>query len=79
MHYEITYPTVDADSAPKAIDDCRDYLGHDRFAQIVKALRAEPVHGLEPFRILCSFILGIEGYPVTPLYFHVYGPDAPIE
>jgi len=72
MKYSIDYSHLpEPERAAKAVEDCREYLGEERFVILCELTRSyNPPISLDTFITVCSFV-GIHGAPVEPLFNHI--------
>ena len=73
MHYDIDYSSYDNPLAKQAaaLADVRDYLGQERFFNLVQEFRKVEYMPLERFTLLMS-ISGISGYPVRAFHEYIF-------
>lgn len=68
MHYDVDYSQLSGNRKRwKALLDCRDYCGKERFDNLRQLIRTHPPKDLEWWRLALSFT-GIQGYPAIALY-----------
>jgi hypothetical protein len=79
MHYEVDYTNCDTDEDrdARAITDCREWLGDQRFVQIDTLYRQKACVPLDLFRLQLSFA-GIGGFPVAAWHRSLW-PDSAAE
>jgi hypothetical protein len=68
--YEIKYDTTDEQKAKdKAIQDCKDWLGEENFAKLIKAFERDIASVPSPRQEikLGLMMIGIQGYPAEVL------------
>ena len=76
MHYTISYSGLKGDTKrQKAIQDCKDFLGADRYNTITKNLKeylgTDPTWKTLRFAInTVENLTGISGYPARALVYH---------
>lgn len=77
MHNKIHYAHIkdDATREATALQDVIDWVGEEKFNQLVTSFRAEPPRVLAQFHFLAAFT-GVQGYPVRVWFKHIW-PDAP--
>lgn len=77
MHTTVDYTSMktEDEKEAKALADCKEWFGEERYEKIVQTFKAEKtVPTFQKF----SFLLcmgGVEGYPVRVLYEHIYGKE----
>ena len=73
MHYDIHYDKLKpAQAEIQAVLDTKDWLGEEKFAEIVGMLRqAEPMIWRD-FSFLMG-VAGVQGYPVVAMHRFVWG------
>lgn len=77
-HYDINYGNkAGADKQTAALNDIRDWWGEERYNKVVGLFKELAAPTRELFALQMSFA-GVQGYPVTALYDHLW-PDAPAE
>lgn len=73
---EVDYSQMtDAEKFYKAINDCKLYLGDEKFEEVTESAKIEK----PPFSMwakMLGFMAGIEGYPVTAWYQYIFGFDS---
>lgn len=68
--YEIKYDTSDVSAAQaKAIKDCKDWLGEENFAKLIKAFERDIASVPSPRQEIRVglMMIGIQGYPAEVL------------
>jgi len=71
MHMTVDYTNL-AKPEVKALADCKEWLGADRFAHLTSLFKSDyPGITLDQFRVMVSFA-GIQGYPCKVWYEHIY-------
>ena len=73
MHYNTSYKDLPlAEKDAKALQDLRDYLGEERFADLTSRIKSvETPVSYKEFVMLMS-LAGVEGYPVKAYYKFLY-------
>ena len=73
-HYNINYNGLTSmEIERQAVQDCKDYLTPEKFDEITRLARLErPQMGEQQWRIMCAFMIGIEGPPVGAWYRHIF-------
>lgn len=73
-HYDVDYSEIQDPIAKhnKAIEDIKEYMGEERFANLTNTFKEYPNLSLEQFTLYCS-IAGVQGYPVKAWYNYCYG------
>jgi len=76
MSYEIEYSnTASAETAKKALDDCKDWLGKARYKKVCDILKTD--HGqTTPSLIRIGLMMqGIQGYPAQAMIDTYWSPQ----
>ena len=77
-HYDINYGNKSAaDKQAAALADIRSFWGNERYEKVVGLFRQMAAPTRDVFALQMSFA-GVQGYPVTALYEHLW-PEAPAE
>ena len=73
MSYEINYSNLTGRAKrQKALDDCKSYLGEERYNKIMAALETQLTQGgpqakREFMLMSLAFLVGIQGYPAEAM------------
>ena len=76
MSYEIEYSnTESAETAKKALNDCKDWLGKARYKKVCDILKAD--HGQTPTHLIRVGLMmqGIQGYPAQAMIDTYWSPQ----
>lgn len=74
MRNTIKYEGSETEKFQNAVEDCKSYLGVERFDNIIAALRLEGKEGipLKDFSLVMSVHGGITGFPVKAMYEYAF-------
>ena len=68
MHHEIRYNVNDPKDRERAINDVREWIGDNAFAEVVAALRNGVFESKEHFVHLMNTLAGVSGYPIEAMW-----------
>ena len=80
MSYEIQYSNIEsAETAKKALNDCKDWLGKDRYKKVCDILKAD--HGQTPTHLIRVGLMmqGIQGYPAQAMIDTYWSPQMQLD